>query len=267
MTTKQQIYEQLRAMKAPQNSVVLMHTSLKAVGETEGRGEGLLDALIDYFTADGGLFCVPTHTWRNLITHTVPTMDMASDATCVGTFSSIALRHPGGHRSLHPSHSMVVFGDPEAAKAYIKPEETNPTQTGPTGCYGQLCERGGYVLLAGVGHNRNTYLHSVEEMMGTPNRLTDNPEPASIRLKSGEIIEHPLRCHQAKGIGDVSARFPKYEPAFRHHGCITDGFIGEAPAQLCDARKMRDVMMLITARSGGTELLADYEPLDEALYM
>ena len=102
--------------------------------------------------------------------------------------------------------------------------------------------------------------------MGTPNRLTENPQPASIRLKNGEIIEHPLRCHQAKGIGDVSARFPKYEPAFRYHGCITDGFIGEAKAQLCDARKMRDVMMLITARSGGAELLADYEPLDEARY-
>ena len=46
MYTKEQLFKQLHDMNAPQDSVVLMHTSLRAVGEFEGRGEGLLDALI-----------------------------------------------------------------------------------------------------------------------------------------------------------------------------------------------------------------------------
>ena len=33
MTTKKEIYAQLEAMNAPRDSVVLMHTSLRAVGE------------------------------------------------------------------------------------------------------------------------------------------------------------------------------------------------------------------------------------------
>ncbi|MBQ8508289.1 MAG: AAC(3) family N-acetyltransferase [Clostridia bacterium] len=267
MYTKSQLHEQLAEMGVPQDSVVLMHISLKSVGETEGRGEGLLDALIEYCTAKGGLFCVPTHTWANLKdVDTKPTLDLNSDETCIGAFPSIAARRPDGHRSLHPTHSMIVFGDADRAEAYIKPEETNPTSTGPSGCYGQLASLGGKVLLVGVGHNRNTYLHSVEEMLDVPNRLTVKPKNATVKLKSGEIITHPLRCHNAVGIGDVSARYPKYEPAFRWHNCIVDGHVGDAPAQLCDAVGMRDVLTLVRERSGGIELMQEHDPLDEKYY-
>ena len=35
--------------------------------QREGRGEGLLDALIEYFVSEGGTLTFPTHTWINLI--------------------------------------------------------------------------------------------------------------------------------------------------------------------------------------------------------
>ena len=38
MYTKQDIFEQLRAMGAPQDRVVLMHSSLRAIGTVEGFG-------------------------------------------------------------------------------------------------------------------------------------------------------------------------------------------------------------------------------------
>ena len=59
MFTKEELIAQLRAMNAPRDSVVLAHSSLKAIGETEDRGQGVLDALIEYFTAEGGLLCIP----------------------------------------------------------------------------------------------------------------------------------------------------------------------------------------------------------------
>jgi len=65
----------------------------------------------------------------------------------------------------------------------------------------------------------------------------------------------------------VSARYPKYEPAFRHHGAIIDGTVGSAAVQLCDARGMADVMKLVRERSGGIELMADEEPLNPAYYL
>ncbi len=266
--TKEAIKEQLAAMNAPKNSVVIMHTSLRAVGSVENRGEGLLDALIEYFTAEGGLFVVPTHTWENLSDPSVPTMDMSSDYTSIGKFPSIAAAHPEGHRSMHPSHSVVVFGETAAAEAFIKAEETVDSMVSPDGCYGDIYRRGGYVLLVGVGHESNTYLHAVEEMLDVPNRVETQPScHTTIKTKTGEIVNRQLRDFAAEGIGDVSRQYPKFEAAFRHHGCIIDGFIGDAKAQLCEAVKMKEVLELIYLRCKGEEILADKSPLNEKYYI
>ena len=65
---------------------------------------------------------------------------------------------------------------------------------------------------------------------------------------------------------DVSAYFVKLEPAFRYHGCIIDGHIGNAPVQLCNARKMKEVVELIYKNNNDEELMHDYDPIDESLY-
>lgn len=267
MFTKDTLFAQLNAMNAPRDSVVLVHSSLKAIGDVENRGQGVLDALIEWFTADGGLLCIPTHTWAFLDNLDEPTLDVNSDRVCIGTLPKLAAGDPRAHRSLHPTHSMAVFGDNDAAEAFIAGEFTVDTSTHPRSCYGKLVDRKGYVLLLGVGHNRNTTLHSVEEMMDVPNRLSVDLKPTKIRLKSGDIIERPIHCHHAVGIKDVSAHYPKYEPAFRHHGAITDGEFGSAHAQLCSTEKMAAVMRLIRERSAGAELMADDAPLAEELYL
>ena len=65
---------------------------------------------------------------------------------------------------------------------------------------------------------------------------------------------------------DISWRFPKYETAFRYHGCITDGFIGNAPVQLCDAVKMKDAVELIFRNSGGEDPLYGETPIPQKWY-
>ena len=264
MHTKEKIVQQLAEMQAPQNSVVLVHSSLRRVGRTEGGAEGLIDALRSYICADGGLLCIPTHTWANLGKEGVITLDMMSGETCIGTLPNIAAKHPDAHRSVHPTHSMAVFGD--SAEIFISGEERCTTPTPPDSCYGKIYDADGYILLVGVGHNRNTYLHCVEEMLGVPNRLDREERPVTIRHLSGEIEHRYSKGHCAKGIADVSAQFPNYEAAFRYHGCITDGYIGDAPAQLCSARKMKRVMELIYKRSGGEELLSRLEPIPLKYY-
>lgn len=270
MITREGLYRQFEEMGLPRDVLVAVHASLRAVGEVEGRGEALLDALISWVTRDsspgGGLLCLPTHTWARLGGDDPVTLDMNSDYTCVGTLPTLALRRPDVVRSVHPTHSMAVFGDPEKARAYTAAEVMTETSTSPTGCWGRLRTSGGFVLLVGVGHNRNTYLHSVEELLGVPNRLSKNFVRLGIRLKSGDVIERPIRCHHTEGIPEVSSKYPKYEPAFRAHGCIRDGFVGDAPAQLCDCKKMAEVMAIVREKSGGRELLADDAPLPREFY-
>jgi hypothetical protein len=94
-------------------------------------------------------------------------------------------------------------------------------------------------------------------MIGTPNRLTPEPYDVSVRLKSGEIVRSKLRGHYTTFTSDVSLRFPKYETAFRYYGAIRDGYVGDAPTQLCDARIMKDVMGLIMKNFGDKDPLSD----------
>ena len=263
MYTKEQLFKQLHDMNAPQDSVVLMHTSLRAVGEFEGRGEGLLDALIEYFTAKGGLFCIPTHTWANLGKQDAKyVLDMNSSETCIGAFPNIAAARPDGIRSLHPTHSMMVFGDRKKAEEFVSGEEKIDTSTSPDGCYGKIYKQNGYILLVGVAHGNNTYIHSVEEILDIPERLSKEAVDVDIKLCDGSIMHRKLHHH----IGGVSGMFPKYEPAFRDHGCIVDGYVGNAKTQLCSARKMKEVMELIYNRSGGRDVIKLDDVIDEKFW-
>jgi aminoglycoside 3-N-acetyltransferase len=264
--TKEDITQQLKGMNAPRDSVVLMHSSLRLIGQVHGGAEALLDALIDYFTADRGLLCIPTHTWRNLLEHEGFALDLTDSTTCLGAFSDLAARDPRGIRSQNPTHSMAIFGDRARAAELMRDEPSIRSGTAPESCYGKICEWGGKILLVGVSHNRNTYLHCVEEMLNTPDRLSPQPKDARVRHADGTVTVQPLHTHRTSFTKDVSARFHKYETAFRYHGAITDGFIGNAPAQLCDARIMRDVMALIMERSGGVDPLESEAALSPKLY-
>ena len=234
--TKSELLSQLDALHIPRDRVVLMHSSLRLIGQIEGGASALLAVLIEYFTAEGGLFCVPTHTWANLwATDKEFTLDVCDVHTCLGAFSDLAVADGRG-----------------------KNEIDTPSGTAPESCYGKIYEMGGYVLLVGVSHARNTYLHAVDEMMKLPNRITDTPTEVKVRRASGEVLTRHINTHHSTLTPDISARFPKYETAFRYHGAITDGFLGDAPVQACDARIMKEVMELIQSR-------ADRDPLsDEA---
>ncbi len=260
MITRQEILLSLNSFASAKGKPVHVHSSLKAIGEIEGGAQTLLDALIDYFTDCGGILCIPTHTWDKDI------MTANDNYTCVGVLSRIALEHPKGIRSLHPTHSMVVFGDREKCLQFVENEKHSDTPVNPLGCYGNIYRMDGYVLLIGVDHTKNTFIHCVEEMLGVPERLTDEKVEKCIIHADGILEKRYLHWFYEEKIPDVSLNFGKYEPAFRKHGCIIDGSIGSAKVQLCSASKMKSVIELIRKNSCGMELLADKTPLDEALY-
>ena len=262
--SKEDIIRQLRDMDAPQNRVVLMHSSLRLVGQVAGGAEALLDALIEYFTKDGGLFCIPTHTWHNLDKDIA--LDMNDSGTCLGLLPDMAASDVRGIRSQNPTHSMVVFGDRERALDFIKDEVKVASFTDPAGCYGKIYREGGYILLMGVAHNKNTYLHCVDEMLKTPNRMSDTPMDLTVKLSSGELVTSSITPLYSDFTNDISLRFVKYETAFRYHGAIRDGFIGNAPTQLCDARIMKETVELIAKRADDKDPLADEFAIPPAFY-
>lgn len=259
-----EIAEQLEALAVPSGNVVLMHSSLRAIGSVEGGGEGLLDALIRHFTKNDGLFCVPTHTWH-LLNEDV-TLDVKSSSHCLGALSKIAIEDGRGIRSLNPTHSMVVFGNRDRALEFVKDEVGVDTPTSPESCYGKIVKDGGAVLLVGVNHQRNTLLHTIEEMLSLPNRMETCYHPVSVLDENGNRTDGKIRLFYTDFVEDISNRFYKYETAFRYHGCITDGFVGNAPTQLCDAAKMKRTLEIIFQNSKGEDPLKGEEPIPQKWY-
>lgn len=264
--TKEELIRQLDALQIPAGVPVLLHTSLRSVGPVEGGAEGLLDVLIEYFTRSGGLLCIPAHTWHNLEQNKEITLDVNSDDTCMGALAAIAIRDGRGIRSENPTHSMVVFGEQGRAEAFVQDELWVPTPIDPCSCYGKLYDLGGYVLLVGVSHNRNTFLHTAEELVNVPNRMDDKPVPVAVRRQDGQVAHTQMRLFYTDYTADISYRFPKYETAFRYHRCIADGFLGNAPTQLCSAVKMKETLELIYKNCGPADPLADEDQIPPAWY-
>lgn len=265
MYTKKDLFAQLQKMNAPRDRVVLMHSSLRMVGEIEGGGQGLLDALIEYFCAEGGLFCVPTHTWGN-VGKDRPTLDLTTSENSLGAFSRIAAEDARGIRSENPTHSMVVFGDREKAEAFVRDDAFILSPTAPNSTYGKIYEQGGLIFLVGVSQNRNTYLHCVAEMLQLPNRMADTAVSVTVRKTTGEVVHRNLGWYDQVTYGDVSMRFPKYEVPFRYYGAIKDGFLGDAPTQLCDAVIMKNTVERIFQNCEGKDPLRNEAPIPPKWY-
>ena len=190
---------------------------------------------------------------------------MTSDDNCLGALSTLAIKDGRGLRTENPTHSMVIFGDRARAEEFAKDELYVKSGTAPESCYGKLYEMGGKVLLVGVAHNRNTYIHAVDEILSIPDRLSAEPYRVAVKRPTGEIVRGELHGHRTSFTGDVSLRFVKYETAFRYHGCITDGFIGNAPTQLCDAKGMKNVIEMILRNSGEDVLRTEF-PISQKFY-
>ncbi|MBE7033325.1 MAG: AAC(3) family N-acetyltransferase [Ruminococcaceae bacterium] len=255
-----ELKEQLKKFCKQDGKVVIVHSSLRAIGAVEGGGEALLSLLIEYFTKNDGLLCIPSHTWISM------KLDLRNYDSCLGILSSIAASHPLGTRSLHPTHSMVVFGEKNRVEKFIENERFADTPTNPSGCYGNIIAEDGYVLLLGVDHTKNTLIHCIEEMLNVPGRLTTDQIETTIISKSGEEVKRKLFWFDESEIPDVSLHFGKFEPAFRYYDCICDGVLGNAPSQFCSAKKMKEVIELIYKNANGQELLADNLPLEPELY-
>ena len=260
------IKDQIRSLEIPDGAIVLMHTSLRSVGKLNGGAEKLLDLLIEDITLRGGLLCVPTHTWSNLGTDNI-TLDLTKCETNLGAFPTVALCDSRGIRSLNPTHSVVVFGDRERINELISDDEFVKTPTSPESAYGKLYALGGYVLLVGVGQNSNTYLHSVEEMLDLPNRVEKSVTKVSVKYKDGSLRFSELYMFDESVHGDVSHKFYMYEPAFRAHGAIRDGMIGDAPVQLCDARIMKECIELMASRAPGRDPLLYANEIPREIYI
>ncbi len=239
MTTKNDILRFLENIGIKHDDTVLIHTSLKAIGELDGGADMLIDAFCEYLYE--GLFLIPTHTWANVVEDN-PYFDVKTTMPCIGALPCLAVTRKDGVRSLHPTHSIVAFG--QRAREYIKGEEmaTSPAPIG--GCWSRLYDEHAKILLLGVGHDKNTYFHAVDEMLDIPDRLSDKAFVLTIKDESGRIhTTAPFHPHFTKGLaGGCSDFYPNYKKPLEELGAVIYSKLGDAIVYCCDAVKCTDII-------------------------
>ena len=255
MYTKEQLKEDLKKMGLQGTDKIMIHSSYKSIGGVEGGPDAVLDALMEYFAE--GLLMLPTHTWAKM-SASYNIFDPKTEPACVGLLPNLFRQRPGVLRSLHPTHSIAVYG-PEAA-AYIEGEEDRcGSPCPPDGCWGRLAESGAYILLLGVVHNRNTFIHSVEEMMDVPDRLSPELVTYKLCMPDGSYKEIQAHSHCCSRSRDVSANYNKLLQAFYDNGAARKVKFGAADCILCEAAKIKDVVMKVWSHN--PQCVLDYEEI------
>lgn len=242
MYTKNDLKKQLAAMGLNGGETILIHSSMKAIGQVDGGADTVLDAWSEFFA--GGLLLLPTHTWKN-VNDDNPVYDPKSTPSCVGLLTNMFMNRNGVVRSLHPTHSMAGLG--RHAAEYLAGEEYCNTPCTPGGCYDRLKDCGGKILLVGVGHERNTYIHSVEEVLNVPNRLSDKPMKLKIVMPDGAHRTVYVRKHYNASQPHISEDFVKLNQAFLDCGAARQVKFGDADCLLCDARRIFEVVRHVIA--------------------
>jgi aminoglycoside N3'-acetyltransferase len=156
------LIRQLASHGVERGSILVVHTSLKAIGPIDGGPREVIDALLAAVGPEGTLV--------------MPAMadsdDDAFDVTStpcrtMGIVADTFWRLPGVLRSDSP-HSFAAKG-PHAAE--ITASHPPDLPHGPDSPIGRVHDLDGSVLLLGVGHDANTTVHLAEHLADVPYRI------------------------------------------------------------------------------------------------
>lgn len=210
----------------PADSLII-HSSLRSLGQVEGGADAVLDALLEVIGPQGNLM-LPTFNYTRPLPEPYFDPDVTPGRT--GILNEIGRRRPGAVRSLHPTHSVAVIG-PDAQR--LTGDHLLFRAFGIGSPVDRLAGLGGKVLLLGVGHTTNSTIHIAEEYAGTP-KVSVYPEPlpvAKVKMPDGTVREHPVDSSAS-----CSAAFGTAEYGLRKHHEIRDGRLGGCMLQLMSGR-------------------------------
>jgi len=230
-----QIVADLKTLGVAPGGLLLVHSSLSALGYVPG-GEGtVIDALQEVLGADGTL-AMPTHSWAEM-GKGCRTFDVRQTASCVGRITNDFHRLPGVVRSLHPTHSVAARGP--LAHWLVAGHEQSETPCGEGTPYARVMDHGGQVLLLGVNFHVNTTFHGMEAMASVPYLLQDEPRTFTLIDAAGQSRSLPIVCHQPR----IPRRFTDKEDELVREGIARRGKIGPATSLLAEAGPMRDFVV------------------------
>jgi aminoglycoside 3-N-acetyltransferase len=236
--TAETLADALRRLGLNDGDVVLVHSSLSRLGNVRGGAEMVIDALLEA-VGPAGTVLFPTLTGTEGDgPDSPPIVDVRLTPCWTGRIPETARKRPEARRSLHPTHSIAVFG--AGAERYAAGHEASATPCDTHSPYYRLITEGGRILLLGdVTQDSNTSFHCLEELAEVPYHL--QPEPTDGIVIDAGGGRHVVR-NQLHHWG-WARDFPKVDGPLRSAGAMRSGRVGQSTSHLIAARSFADTLL------------------------
>lgn len=197
---KQDIAEALKNVGVQKGQHIMVHTSLSSLGFVCGGAQVIIEALLESVGAEGTVM-MPTQSWKNLdptagvhweepeqwwqlIRDNWPAYN--KDITPTNTMGAVAemfRKWPGSLRSDHPARSVAANGK---YAEHLTEGHDLCNIFGEGSPISKLYALDGYVLLIGVGYDKNTSLHLADVRAEYPGK--HNSTEYSAIMENGERV-------------------------------------------------------------------------------
>lgn len=229
--------DDLRRLGVREGSILMVHSSLSALGWVLGGAPTVVRALVEVLGPEGTLvmpaatpYCADPASWAEprvpeewleSVREHLPLFDPETTPTALGAVPETFRTWPGTLRSDHPLESLCARGP--AAAELLEPHPLAFSE-GPDGPFGRLHELKAEIFLLGVGFNRCTALHYAETLAST-RRLTMVRFPV-------EVEGRRIWLEQPNVADDNDRHFPAVGERFLATGRAREGTVGRASATL-----------------------------------
>ncbi|MDR2997888.1 MAG: AAC(3) family N-acetyltransferase [Microbacterium sp.] len=234
-----ELIEGWRRVGVTEGMSLIVHSSLSTFGPVDGGAATVVESLLTVLGPSGTLV-VPAFTWQVadphpehvgaadsfVIDRRAATPDFHADlrSTGMGAVAEFVRTHPSSVRSSHPQASVAAIG---AHATEVVAHQPLGFAVGLASPFARLHDLGGHILLAGVGHDRNTFLHYAESLTPRP-RLKTRRFPWKI---DGERV-----WVETVDVGDDNGRhFPTVGRDFEQSTGLGHALVGNAECRLIAA--------------------------------
>lgn len=238
--TKHDIIRDLKKIGIKSRDKIIVHSSLKSIGWVDGGADTVIDALMEVI-GDEGIIMMPTFTYSYESRPGALPYHRMKTPSLTGYVTDIFWKRKNVQRSMHPTHSVAVWG--KNACDYIRGHDATVSPFDRDTPIYRLAASGGYILLVGVGHESNSTIHVAEFIAALP--FIDIPNRESygnnyiIELDDGRIERVPL----SQKLSGCSLGFDKVERIEKIRELQKEGLIGHAYSRLIKAWELMEVLM------------------------
>ena len=233
--SKQTMTARLRALGIRPGDLLLVHSSLRALGPLDGGAEMVLESLLETLGPEGTLMMPGfQHGSEYLLAAGKVCFDVRNDPSECGYLTEFFRRFPGTLRSLSPTHSMTACGP--LAEELLRDHEKCPVTAGWGSPFEKLIRAGGKILMLGAASSSNTTMHFLENTGGAPT-VCATLFPTRVIDRDGKVIETPIYPHMP----GLHRNYPHAVELLEKAGGVVRGTVGAAACELYSAPILEQV--------------------------